>query len=244
MTRDEFRKRIEDSGCTDVAIELQSPSENSRFLTEDNFEFFDALRRYLITAVSSAIGKYSGIGEVFDDAGDDTVAVGLALDEKVIFLGKFLLWSSGFIYNVTGYELDFHPATDDEKSPDPSANSVSMVDVTGSAAIIFFIECYEKVKDRITDKYGEDWFNNWPEIFRIAYLLRNAFAHGGRWHIQERNDREHYQTEVFHWDRAGLDIQMRDAAGNCIDESKEVLSYLNGADLVVFLLEMSDELNS
>lgn len=36
---------------------------------------------------------------------------------------------------------------------------------------------------------------------------------------------------------------MRDAAGNSIDEGKEVLSYVNGADLVVFSLEMSDEVS-
>lgn len=244
MTRDEFRKRIEDSGCKDVAFELHSPSEKSRFLTEDNYLLFDECRRYLITAMSSAIGKYSAIGGVFDDAGDNTVTVGWALDEKVVFLGKFLLWSSGFNYNVTGYELDFLPAAEEEKNPEPTANSVSMVDVAGNAAVIFFVECYEKVKDQINDKYGEGWFNNWPEIFRLAYLLRNAFAHDGNWQIQERKNREHYQTEVFRWERADLNIQMRDDEGNSIDEGKEVLSYINGADLVVFSLEMSDELRS
>lgn len=155
MTRDEFRRRVEESGRNDVAFELHLPSANSRFLTEDNYEFLDELRRYFITAMSSAIGKYSAIGGVFDDAGDNTVTVGWALNEKVIFLGKFLLWSSGFNYNVTGFEIDLLPATDEEKSPEPSENSVSMVDVAGNAAVIFFVECYEKVRDRITDKYGE-----------------------------------------------------------------------------------------
>jgi hypothetical protein len=242
MTRDEFRKRAEDSGCADLALELHSPSSNSRKLTPENFEFFEELRRYLISAMTAAIGQYTAIGGVFDDTGANTVTVGWALDEKVIFLGKFLLWASGFNFNVRGYELDFLPATDGEKKPVSSVNSVPLTDVAGNAATVFFVESYEKVKDRIKAKYGDGWFNNWPEIFRIAYLIRNAFAHDGKWQIQDQKNREHYQTEVFHWARARMSIQMRDGNGGPVDEGRDVLSYVNGADLIVFAIEMSDEL--
>lgn len=244
MNRDEFKRKVEESGCADLTLMLHDPSSNSRLLTIGNFEFFDEVRRYLISAMSSAIGKYSAIGGEFNDTGDNTVTVGWALDEKVVFLGKFLLWASGLKYNVIGYELDFLPASPEEKSPPETDKSVSMTDVAGNAAVVFFLESFEKIRDQIPAKYGDGWFSNWPEILRFAYLVRNAFAHDGKWQIEERKGREHYQTEVFTWARAGMNIQMRDGAGNSIDEGQDVLTYINGADLVVLAIEMSDEMRS
>ena len=191
--------------------------------------------------ISASIGKYSSLGGKVAEDAFNVRMIGRALDEDIFFPGILLHWASTINCPVKELEIDIRPVPTKEK--DSKDYDVQMGDVGAKADAIYFLESYEIVKEQIEKQFGKGWFNNWPEIFRFAYILRNALAHNGRWDLYERKNREHYQYEKFFWPRCGLTIRMRDIEGNPVDQGREVLKDLNGVDFVVLLIEMNEALN-
>lgn len=242
MNIDSFKKIIEESDSKDIALRLQKSTEEARSLTPNNFIFYDETLQYLVNMISASVGKYAAIGGSVPEGKYDVRLIGRALNEDIYFPGILLLWANTLNYPVINLEIDIRPVPPEEKYLENY--HVKMRDVGITIDTIFFLQAYENVKEKIINKYGNGWFNNWPKIFRFAYIIRNALAHNGKWEIQKKKGREHYQTEVFEWERAGLAIQMQDANGQPIDEGRSILEYLNGADFVVLLIEMNETLNS
>ena len=238
----EFKRCLEESGSKDLVLGLQESTQQSRRLNHNNFIFFDTTIQYLNTMISASIGKYSSLGGKVADDAFNVRMIGRALDEDIFFPGIFLHWASTINYPIKELEIDIRPVPTEAK--DSKGYDVKMADVGAKADAIYFLESYENSKELIEKKFGKGWFRNWPAIFRFAYILRNALAHNGRWGLEERSSRSHYQYEKFDWPRCGLTIQMRDFEGNPVDEGREALKDLNGVDFVVLLIEMNEALNS
>jgi hypothetical protein len=233
-----FKKAVADSGCSSVVLHLGVTSKQARRLTPENFIFYKQTLQYLVTMISSSVGKFVSAGGTMQEGALNVRLIGRALDEDICFPGIPLLWANTLEYPVAELEIDIRPVPRTEKeSPNPD---VKMRDVGARADAVFFLEAYESAKDRIVAKFGSDWFKTWPEVFKFAYLTRNALAHDGRWEIQNKN----YQTAFFRWHRPNLTIRMRNEDGSTVDEGKPVLDYLSGTDFVVLLIEMSDALRS
>jgi hypothetical protein len=240
MDINDFKKKIEESGHETVALGLQEKTNECRTLAKDNFIFFDTTLQYLVNMISAAVGKYTALGGRIAEGAYNVRYIGRALNEDIYFPGILLLWANVLEINVNELDIDIRKVKPEEKE---SGNSdLKMRDVGAKVDAVFFQESYELAKSDIIDKFGDGWFTNWPETFRFAYILRNALAHNGCWEIQERRGREHYQHEIFEWPRAGLKIQMRDIDGVAIDEGRNVLDDLSGADFVVLLIEMDEAL--
>jgi hypothetical protein len=242
MNINEFKQVLDNRKPKKIILNLQESSSNARKLSPEKFIFFEATIQYLITMISASVGKFAALGgEIAEDAFNVRL-IGRAMDEDILFPGILLFWANVLDHSVDELEIDIRPVSTDEK--ESKNHHVKMGDVGAKADSVYFLESYEKVKDQINQKFGNGWFDNWPEEIRFAYIVRNALAHDGRWKIQEQKNRNHYQVEKFTWPRCGLTIQMRDTSKNPIDEGREVLEDLNGADFVVLLIEINELLNS
>lgn len=241
MTFQEFKKAMEESRVKNVALGLHERSNQSRKLTRENFMFYDETLHYFVTMISGSIGKWASIGGTMNEGALDVRFIGHALDEDIYFAGMPLIWANALGYPVTELELDIRPVPKDQKDQS-ILEHVKMRDIGARADGVFFLKAFESAKKDIHAKFGDGWFTNWPEVLRFGYLIRNAVAHNGCWGINEKKGREHYQTEVFRWARARLEIQMRRDDGTKVDEGKPVLEYMNGADFVVLLIEIADVL--
>lgn len=94
-----------------------------------------------------------------------------------------------------------------------------------SIAFVFF---YEQQLDGMTAKFGERR-DDWPEIARFAWALRNAAAHNGALHFTNR------ATKPVRWHHLCYDPQ---------DNGKKVIGdVMKPADVFIFLMEFSDELD-
>ena len=56
--------------------------------------------------------------------------------------------------------------------------------LTGSIHSHAFLSCYENVSGEIKTRYGTDQ-KTWPQTLRFAWIVRNAFGHGGKLTIND-----------------------------------------------------------
>lgn len=82
------------------------------------------------------------------------------------------------------YELVPHATT----RPDYRLNSEGSRAVFSNLVGTSFISYYSKCETSIKDLYGSDP-KQWPDTVRMAWLLRNGFAHGGRVSITDTHMR-------------------------------------------------------
>lgn len=183
-----FKKTYEDSGCSNVTLGLEESSKEARRLTPESFIFFDETLHYLVTMISASMGKWVSIGGTLQEGPLNVRLIGRALNEDIFFPGLPLLWANTLGYPVAELQIDIRPVPPNEKVSQSS--HVKMRDVGSKADTVFFLQAFEKARERIEEKFGNGWFNKWPEVFRFGYLIRNALAHDGRWGIQDQKGRE------------------------------------------------------
>jgi hypothetical protein len=92
-------------------------------------------------------------------------------------------------------------------------------------ALVFF---YEQQLDGMRAKFGKRT-DNWPEIARFAWALRNAAAHNGALHFTSPDVRP------VHWHHLRYDA--RD------NGTKVIGKIMQPGDVLIFLIEFSDELD-
>jgi len=241
MTIDEFRELVDRDGTGSVSLLHKYQAENTRVLSAANFLFYDEVLHYLNTMVTASIGKHVTKGGIVQDI--PTVRfIGHATDEDIRFPGIWMHWGNVLEIEVAEFQIDIGTVDASEKAP-PN-HDVKVGDFGIHAAATLITNSMDKAAPQIEAKHPGGWFDNWPDQLRLAKLLRNASAHDGNWGIREIRNREHYQHEQFRWRRADLTIQMRDTQGNAVDEGNPALPYFNGCDLILLLLEISDDLNA
>jgi hypothetical protein len=113
----------------------------------------------------------------------------------------------------------------DHHSPEMAGASLMIWNM----AVVFF---YQQQLEAIRARYGrkpEDIENNWPEIARFAWALRNAASH----HRAALNFTSNVRPVKWHH----LQYDHRDNGKRIIGEA------MRPADVFIFLVEFSDELD-
>lgn len=101
-----------------------------------------------------------------------------------------------------------------------------------SVTTMLFKKFFESHKQWIRDNCHEDT-EQWPEIFRFGWAVRNAFAHDGK--IDIRDKRNGVARRPVVW--AGVSLTKADNGANIIGP------ILEPGDLINLLFEISDELD-
>jgi len=126
---------------------------------------------------------------------------------------------------IDSFEVDFR---DDSDWKEPR------VVVEGAKPLVLglitplFVDFYEGSRACITSHYGER--DNWPELFRFCWAIRNACAHhGGKLNITDPNIRA-VQWHHLRYDHRDAGLQV-------------IGGHLDLGDLVILMVELSDELD-
>jgi hypothetical protein len=123
--------------------------------------------------------------------------------------------------DITIVEGGMPPGLDEYKSPGLAGMSLMIWNMS----LVFF---YEQQLDGLMEKFGTKR-DDWPEVARFAWALRNAAAHNGALHFSKSDVRP---VEWHH---------LRYDAG---DNGKKVIGdVMKPADVLIFLVEFSDELD-
>ncbi len=103
--------------------------------------------------------------------------------------------------------------------------SADVVTIVSQLVGTAFLKYYERNKQRPTAAYGTQP-KAWPPLWRFAWLLRNAIAHGDRWAISDPS----FPATDWH----GVSVTSADSGQAWFDAQR----YIVGADVVLLLEEL------
>lgn len=104
--------------------------------------------------------------------------------------------------------------------------------LVGSLVGSFFMKWYERHSDALKSKHGSDPLQ-WPDLFRFAWGLRNAIAHGDKFAINNP------AFPVTQW--RGLVITTAHAGTHWFDLDA---GLLGGGDILELVIELHDALSA
>lgn len=105
------------------------------------------------------------------------------------------------------------------------------MNVAHAAIQAFFIEFFEQYDEWLFRNVGPDPKNDWPMVWRFAYMVRNAIVHNGKISFNRK------EPPVAWY---GLSYEYKDNGTELIGVGKPL--YIG--DLFLLMLEMSDALDS
>jgi len=125
-------------------------------------------------------------------------------------------------------KLTLHPST---LSAPSQSNSVTLqsdaiVNMVTQLVGAMFLKYYERNSHRAKKAFGTTP-RTWPETWRLAWLLRNAIAHGDKWAIDDKT----FPETVWHSSR----ITTADSGQPWYDPK----TFLGGGDVILLMEEMN-----
>jgi hypothetical protein len=144
-------------------------------------DFFDELITILLSSCSFGIATHAFIiksGLIVED-GDGSNFAGKTILTKMRFAHKDLL--GPISQNKWPESLELEIVPHDSAFPDHVKLKIETHGEKGATGIVMqgaFIRYYERRRADVESRFGA--IRVWPDVWKFAWVVRNAFAHGGK----------------------------------------------------------------